>query len=52
MKAEGIEIETMQEYVDEVRGFHDYPPDPPEPDGYGHYGDEWRDFIDDESEDG
>ena len=29
MKAEGIEIETMQEYVDEVRGFNDY--DEPEP---------------------
>jgi len=29
MKAEGIEIETMQEYVDEVRGFHDF--DEPEP---------------------
>lgn len=28
MKAEGIEIETMQEYVDEVRGLHDYPPEP------------------------
>lgn len=28
MKAEGIEIETMQEYVDEVRGFHDYEPEP------------------------
>ena len=23
MKAEGVEIETMQEYVDEVRGFND-----------------------------
>lgn len=31
MKAEGIEIETMQEYQDEVRGFHDHPPDPPDP---------------------
>ena len=29
MKAEGIEVETMQEYVDEVRGFNDY--DEPEP---------------------
>ena len=29
MKAEGIEVETMQEYVDEVRGFHDF--DEPEP---------------------
>lgn len=29
MKAEGIEIETMAEYANEVRGFNDY--DPPEP---------------------
>ena len=28
MKADGIEIETMQEYVDEVRGLHDYEPEP------------------------
>lgn len=27
MKSEGIEIETMQEYIDEVRGFNDYEPD-------------------------
>jgi hypothetical protein len=26
MKAEGIEIETMAEYQNEVRGFHDYEP--------------------------
>ncbi len=32
MKAEGIEIETMTEYQNEVRGFNDY--DPPEPDDY------------------
>lgn len=25
MKGEGIEIETMQEYIDEVRGMNDYP---------------------------
>lgn len=32
MKADGIEIETMQEYVDEVRGFHDFDePEPPDP---------------------
>lgn len=33
MKAEGIEIETMPEYVNEVRGLHDFA-DPPEPDEY------------------
>jgi len=31
MKAEGIEIETMAEYQNEVRGFNDYEPDPPDP---------------------
>lgn len=31
MKAEGIEVCTMQEYRDEVMGFHDYPPEPPDP---------------------
>lgn len=34
MKADGIEIETMQEYVDEVRGFNDYPPEPMDPEDY------------------
>lgn len=33
MKAEGIEIETMQEYRDEVRGLHDYD-EPCEPNEY------------------
>ena len=36
MKADGIEIETMQEYVDEVRGFHDHEPEPPDAE------DDWR----------
>ena len=34
MKADGIEIETMQEYRDELRGLHDHEPEPLDAEDY------------------
>ena len=44
MKAEGIEVETMSDYVNEVRGFNDYSDYESYMLGDPDYDDDYRDF--------
>ena len=46
LRADGVEIETMQEYIDEVRGFHDYPPEDTWPDDDPNYFREEEELVD------